>query len=121
MNDTSKLTTNQQTVLAELRKIGRDRAFMYAKDAHLHTEDCKKLVSGDASCVFGMGALSWQVGRRLEMTAARVLCVFKQLERKGLVIRETHNPTYKRPLYWWPVGLAAELVAELGLKAEAKP
>lgn len=119
----ARLTVNQMSVLDELRKIGRTNALKYAgsiKNSSLHKEDCSKLARGDEFCVFGMGGLTYQVGYRISMSAGGVLKTFKALERKGLVIRETQFPEYQRPLYWWPVGLAAELVAELGLSDEAK-
>lgn len=108
------LTENQHCVLEQLRKHGRESLFRYEVSSPcLFSLDCDKVRSGDKACVFGMGDLSWRVGRRIGLSAARVLAIFKQLERKGLVIRETDNPTYKRPLYWWPVGLAAELAGEI--------
>ncbi|WP_227778695.1 hypothetical protein [Pseudomonas veronii] len=42
-----------------------------------------------------------------------MLSIFKALHRKGLVIREESYPNYQRARYWWPIGLAAELAAEL--------
>jgi predicted ArsR family transcriptional regulator len=60
-----------------------------------------------------MGGLTFQVGHRLGWTASAVLSHFKALEKRGLVIRESTNPDYKRPLYWWPVGLADSLCKEL--------
>ena len=118
-----KLTIKQQAVLDELRKIGRDNAYKYKESEHgacLYEEDCKSLLKGDSSCVFGMGGLTSQVGHRLGMTAGVVLGIFKALECKGMVIRETRAPEYQRPLYWWPVGLAAELAVELGLRCEVQ-
>lgn len=108
------LTINQQQVLDELRKIGRENAFKWRdREQHLHNEDLSCLKRGDQACTFGMGGLTYQVGSRLGMKPGAVLSIFKALERKGLAIRETRNPEYQRPLYWWPVGLAAELQAEL--------
>lgn len=109
-----KLTEKQQSVLGELRKIGRDNAYRY-RDAqpYLHQKDCEKLVLGDQACVFGMGGLTYQVGHRLGVAAPSVLSIFKALKQKGLVIREESYPDYQRPRYWWPVGLAAELAGEL--------
>lgn len=49
----------------------------------------------------------------LGISATSVLSIFKALRRKGLVIRELSYPDYQRARYWWPVGLAAELAAEL--------
>lgn len=112
--DQAQLTINQQRVLGELRKIGRENLFRYKeKSPYLFGQDCKNLAAGDQRCVFGMGGLTFQAGKRLGLSASAVLSIFKALERKGLVLRETRNPTYKRPLYWWPVGLAAELAAEV--------
>ncbi|MCY1420169.1 hypothetical protein D9M71_357820 [compost metagenome] len=109
-----KLTNNQQRVLDELRRIGRANAVHYRdRQPYLHKCDRERLERGDDACVFGMGGLTYQAGHALGMSAGSVLSVFKALERKGLVIRETRRPEYQRPLYWWPVGLAAELRAEL--------
>lgn len=111
---TVRLTEKQQLVLDELRKIGRENAYRYLdKQAYLHQEDLRKIALGDAACVFGMGGLSFQVARRLGVSAPSVLSIFKALRRKGLVIREESYPEYQRARYWWPVGLAAELAAEL--------
>jgi hypothetical protein len=117
-----KLTERQQAVLDELRKIGRKNAFLY-KDTqpYLHQKDCKKLILGDQACVFGMGGLTYQVGHRLGVSAPSVLSIFKALRSKGLVIREESYPDYQRPRYWWPVGLAAELSAELNTENEVAP
>ena len=82
----------------------------------MHQEDLRKIAIGDKACVFGMGGLSYQVAHRLGTSAPSVLSIFKALRRKGLVIREESYPNYQRARYWWPVGLAAELAAEL--KAE---
>jgi|GEM_PF-2280841 DNA-binding MarR family transcriptional regulator len=109
-----KLTEKQQLVLDELRKIGRKNANLYRdSQPYLHQKDCEKLALGDQACVFGMGGLSYQVGHRLGVSASSVLSIFKALHRKGLVIREESYPDYQRARYWWPIGLAAELVAEL--------
>ena len=117
-----KLTENQQRVLAELRKIGRDNAFRYRGiTPHLHRNDCEKLARGDQACVFGMGGLTYQVGYRLQVKAGSVLSVFRALQRKGLIIREEAHPEYQRPRYWWPVGLAAELAEELLTDSEVTP
>lgn len=114
-----KLTDRQQDVLETLRDIGRDNAVRYrSKTPYLYQQDCKKLVEGDEACVFGLGGLTWQVGGRLGLGAASVLSTFKALESKGLIIRETRNPRYQRPLYWWPVGMAKALAEELMPSAE---
>ncbi|MCS5516521.1 hypothetical protein NWF32_20895 [Pseudomonas qingdaonensis] len=63
--------------------------------------------------------MSYQVGARLDLSAAAVLNTFKALERKGLVLRESSYPEYQRPRYWWPVGFAAEMAAQL-LPVEAE-
>lgn len=109
-----KLTENQQRVLATLREVSRANVLRYReKTPFLYQEDCKKLIRGDLACAFGLGGLSYQVGARLGLSAASVLSTFKSLERKGLALRETGWPEHHRPRYWWPVGLAAELAAEL--------
>ncbi|WP_454838263.1 hypothetical protein [Pseudomonas mohnii] len=109
-----KLTEKQQSVLDELRKIGRGNAYLYRDtQPYLHQKDCEKLAKGDQACVFGMGGLTYQVGHRLGVAAPSVLSIFKALHRKGLVIREEAYPDYQRARYWWPVGLAAELAGEL--------
>ncbi|WP_050508098.1 hypothetical protein [Pseudomonas syringae] len=114
VNDQTRLTINQQRVLDELRKIGRESLYRYREQSpYLFSEDCKKVSAGDEYCVFGMGGLSWWVSARLDLKTPSVLGIFKALESKGLVLRETRNPKYKRPLYWWPVGLAAELATEV--------
>lgn len=109
-----KITERQQLILEELRKIGRDNFYRY-KDTrtYLHSEDCKQLARGDEASAFGLGGLTFQVGNRLGIKVDAVLSTFKALERKGLVVRETRNPSYQRPLYWWPVGLAKELHDEI--------
>lgn len=107
-----RLTENQQRVLEELRAIGRENFARYqVKEPYLHARDRERVARGDQHCAFGLGGLTYQTGYRLGMTAGAVLSTFKALERKGLVIRETDYPEYQRPLYWWPVGLAAELAA----------
>lgn len=116
------LTKKQQSVLDELRKIGRDNAYRYlGVTPHLHRDDCNKLAKGDQACVFGLGGLTYQVGHRLGVSAPSVLSVFKALRRKGLVIREESYPDYQRARYWWPVGLAAELASELLPAGEVTP
>ena len=108
------LTENQAAVLSALRDVGRKNLFLYVgSSAYLFQEDCKKIVKGDYWCVFGMGGLSWHIAPRVELPTATVLSIFKQLERRGFVIRETVRVGRGRPLYWWPVGLAALLCAEL--------
>ncbi|WP_444756829.1 hypothetical protein [Pseudomonas sp. A014] len=109
-----KLTERQQEVLETLRDIGRDNAVRHrGRTPYLYQRDCEKLLKGDEACVFGLGGLTWQVGGRLGLGASSVLSTFKTLETKGLIIRETRNPRYQRPLYWWPVGLAKVLADEL--------
>lgn len=112
-----KLTEKQQSVLDELRKIGRENVYRY-RDAepYLYQKDCEKLAKGDRACVFGLGGLTCQVGHRLGIAAPSVLSIFKALQRKGLVLREETYPDYQRARYWWPVGLAAELASELSLE-----
>jgi len=108
------MTGRQQLVLDELRVIARRNAFRYRENQkYLHERDLEKLARGDESCVFGMGGLTYQVAHSLGMTTGSVLAIFKALERKALVIRETSFPEYKRPLYWWPVSMAPELLAEI--------
>ena len=119
---TVKLTEKQQLVLDELRKIGRKNANLYRdSQPYLHQKDCEKLALGDQACVFGMGGLTFQVGYRLGVSAPSVLSIFKALRRKGLVIREESYPDYQRARYWWPVGLAAELHAELQTAERVTP
>jgi len=109
-----KLTNNQQRVLDELRRVGRENAFRYReREPYLHKKDLERLSRGDQVCAFGMGGLTYQVGHAVGMKPGAVLSIFKALEGKGLVLREDRNPEYQRPLYWWPVGLADELQAEL--------
>jgi hypothetical protein len=117
-----KLTEKQQSVIDELRKIGRENAYRYrGVTPHLHNSDCEKLAKGDRACVFGLGGLTYQVGHRLGIAAPSVLSVFKALQCKGLVIREETHPEYQRARYWWPVGLAAELAGELSPASEVTP
>lgn len=117
-----KLTEKQQAVLDELRKIGRNNAYLYRDtQPYLHQKDREKLAKGDQACVFGMGGLTFQVGNRLGVAASTVLSIFKALRRKGLVIREEAYPDYQRPRYWWPVGLAAVLAGELLPVGEVTP
>jgi hypothetical protein len=109
-----KLTERQQDVLETLRDIGRDNAIRYrSKTPHLYQQDCQRLLKGDEACTWGLGGLTFQVGARLGLSPQAVLSTFKALESRGLVIRETRSPTYQRPLYWWPVGLAKDLAAAL--------
>lgn len=108
------LTAKQSAVLEELRKIGRENFFRYRDSTpYLFERHRENAARGDASCTYGIGGLTWGVGGRIGMSASQVLAIFKALERKGLVLRETRNPTYQRPLYWWPVGLAKELHDEI--------
>lgn len=109
-----KLTDNQQRVLDALREVSRANVVRYReKTPYLYEKDCKKLAAGDQACAFGLGGLSYQVGSRLNLAAASVLSTFKALERKGLVLREASYPEHHRPRYWWPIGLAAEMAAQL--------
>jgi hypothetical protein len=108
------LTEKQQRVLDDLKRIGRENAYRYReREAYLHKQDLGRLERGDHVCAFGLGGLTYQVGRSVGMKPGAVLSTFKALERKGLVIREDRHSEYQRPLYWWPTGLAAELYAEL--------
>ncbi len=117
-----KLTDNQRRVLAELRRVGRDNAFRYRiREAYLHKQNIERLGQGDQACTFGLGGLTCQVGHAVGMKPGAVLGIFKALERKGLVIRESRDPWYQRPLYWWPVGLAAELSTELNTQQLQEP
>lgn len=115
----SKMTDMQNHVLEQLRRHCRLQAGRYAggKDDYLHKKDLERLRRGDQSAVFGLGGLTFQIGHQLNMTPAKVLRIFKALREKGLVISEEKGD-YQRPLYWWPVGLAAEITAEL-LEASA--
>jgi hypothetical protein len=117
-----KLTDKQQSVLDELRNIGRENAYRYRDtQPYLHQTDREKLARGDLACVFGLGGLTYQVGHRLGIAAPSVLSIFKALRRKGLVIRDDTYPDYQRARYWWPVGLAAELAGELLPAGEVTP
>lgn len=117
-----KLTGKQQRVLDALREVSRTNVLRYRdKTPYLYEQDCKNLARGDQACTFGLGGLSWQVGARLDLSAAAVLSTFKALERKGLVLRETNFPEHHRPRYWWPVGFAAEMSAELLPSAGLQP
>jgi hypothetical protein len=108
-----KLTQRQQEVIDSLEVICRRNVVLYKNSCdHLYQESLRKLLTGDAACVFGNGALTFQVGKALGLEAGAVLSTFKALESKGLVIRETRHPTYMRPLYWWPVGLAEKMHAD---------
>lgn len=109
-----KLTEKQRTVLDTLREVSRENVFRYKdRTPYLYECDLKKLSAGDDKCAFGLGGLTYQVGHRLGLEAASVLSVFRALERKGLVIRETSHPEYKRPRYWWPIGFSSQLLAEI--------
>lgn len=117
-----KLTDRQQLILETLRNVSRENVFRYKdKTPYLYQQDVKKLAAGDQVCAFGLGGLTYQVGFRLQLGAGAVLSAFRALEKKGLVLRETSYPEYHRPRYWWPVGLAAELCAELSLDGEVAP
>jgi len=108
-----KLTENQQKVMGSLVSICRSNVVRYRESCrHLYQDQLDKLMRGDAASVFGSGGLTFQVGYALGMKSGSVLSVFKALERKGMVIREKDRG-YLCALYWWPVGLAAELSAEL--------
>jgi len=104
-----KLTSMQAVVLDKLRDYCAANMMRSKNWQHGYRGDVAALARGDAACVFGIGALTFQIGGQLGVSAGKILTIFKQLEAKGLVIRETKHPTYKRALYWWPVGYAAEL------------
>lgn len=107
------LTESQAAVLEALRKHCRQAAILYRESCpHLYREDVKKLGMGDRASVFGMGGLTCRVGYMTGMSAAKVLRTFKALKARNLVICEEKRG-YLCALYWWPVGLAAELYAEL--------
>lgn len=108
------ITEKQRSVLDELRKIGRANVVRYREsEPYLYAFDLRRLAEGDATSAWGMGGLSYQVGHRLGMKAGSVLAIFKALEHKGLVVRDQQGADYQRPMYWWPVGLATQLAAEL--------
>lgn len=108
-----KLTERQGSVIEALEAICRRNVLRYKESCnHLYQDDLRKLAAGDAACVFGGGGLTFQVGHALGIKASSVLSVFKSLERKGLVIREKPRG-YLCALYWWPVGLAASMKAEI--------
>lgn len=108
------LTDNQSAVLQALRSIAHKNLYRYATNSpYLFQQECLKIVKGDHWCVFGMGGLSWHVGKIVNLPTPTVLSIFKQLERRGFVIRETVRVGQGRPLYWWPVGYASQLCAEL--------
>lgn len=109
------LTDTQVLVLDAMRVQCRANVVRYRKSCpHLYRDDLERIGKGDKGSVWGLGCLTWQSANKLGMTAGKVLRTFKALEARGLVIREDRAVwTYQRPLYWWPVGLAAELVVEL--------
>ena len=82
------------------------------KCSYLYSQDVKRLGIGDRASVFGMGGLTCRIGHMTGMSAAKVLRTFKALQARGLVICEEKRG-YLCALYWWPVGLAAELYSEL--------
>lgn len=108
-----KLTERQRGVIEALEAICRRNVVQY-KDScdHLYQSDLQKLRKGDEACVFGTGGLTFQVGRALGIKASAVLSTFRALERKGLVLCEKPRG-YLCALYWWPVGLAASMKAEI--------
>lgn len=110
-----KLTERQVHVLMCLQAVCREQVFRYSgKCGHLFQSDLLTLVTkGDSGCAWGMGGLTWWVAPRLDLNPGQVLTAFKQLEAKGLVVREARHYTYQRPLYWWPLGLADEICNEL--------
>ncbi|NNN24388.1 hypothetical protein [Pseudomonas nitroreducens] len=109
------LTETQALVLNALRAHCKANVVRYRESyPHLYQDDLVRISKGDKGSVWGLGCLTWQLGNKHGMAAAKVLRTFKALEARGLVIREDRAVwTYQRPLYWWPVGLAAELVGEL--------
>lgn len=112
------LTEQQQKVIGALEVICRRNIVRFKESCpRMYQGDLRKLVLGDAACVFGGGGLTFQVGHALGIKASMVLATFKALERKGLVIREKQVRPYQCALYWWPVGLAAKLSAELDQEA----
>lgn len=111
------LTDTQVLVLNAMRAHCRVNVVRYRESCpHLYQDNLEQIGKGDAASVWGLGCLTWQLGNKHGMAAAKVLRTFKALESRGMVIRE-HRGTYQRPLYWWPAGLAAELVAELAPQA----
>lgn len=107
------LTDTQTLILETLREHCRASALRWRdSEPHLYKSDLAQIKRGDQASAFGLGCLTWWMGNKLGMTPAKVLRTFKALEARGLVLREK-NVTYQRPLYWWPVGLAAELAVEL--------
>lgn len=109
-----QLTARQQTVLDAMRTRCRENMYRQKGGSeYLYASDIERVRGGDKSAVFGLGVLTWGLAHTLGMKAPQVLATFKALEKRGLVIREDDHPSYKRPLYWWPVGLAAELVTEI--------
>lgn len=112
------LTERQQKVIGALEVICRRNVVLYKESCdHLYQESLRKLSLGDAHCVFGNGGLTFQTGKAIGLGAGSVLATFKALERKGLVIREKQVRNYQCARYWWPVGLAAKLSAELDQEA----
>lgn len=109
-----QLTENQQRVLDGLRKVGRENLPRNKEaSSYLYQKDCERVRAGDAACVHNLGALSYHIGADIGLSAGTVLSTLKALEKKGLVIRDPNYPEYHRPRYWWPIGLAAELAAEI--------
>ncbi|WP_236199919.1 hypothetical protein [Pseudomonas pseudonitroreducens] len=107
------LTETQALVLDALRAHCKANVVRYRESCpHLYQDNLERISKGDKGSVWGLGSLTWQLGKKHGMAAEKVLRTFKTLESRGLVIREERG-TYQRPLYWWPVGLAGELVAEL--------
>lgn len=117
----ANLTETQSKVLESLRAHCRDNVVRYREICpHLYKDDLARIGKGDKASVWGLGCLTWQLGNKHGMAAEKVLRTFKALESRGLVIRENRGTwSYQRPLYWWPVGLAAELAAELVEQGES--
>lgn len=109
------LTETQARVLDQLRGLCCRNVvrYRYSRHYHLHLDDVARLERGDQAAVFGLGGLTFQVGHQLGMAPAKVLRTFKALKAKVLVISEEKG-CYQRALYWWPVGLAAEIEAQIG-------
>ncbi|GLO41537.1 hypothetical protein PPUN15366_31820 [Pseudomonas putida] len=104
---------NLQPRSPTLRDIGRDNAVRYrSKTPHLYQQDCEKLLKGDEACVFGLDGLTWQVRQTAGACRGGGAQHLQSPREEGLIIRETCNPRYQRPLYWWPVGLAKALADE---------